>query len=280
MATSMAGTADTVRRKTGAGTLLRRRPEYLTVPAVFVAFILGWSAAVHGLHIDPLILPGPGDVAGALWGGLRSGVFLRNGVVTGEEMLGGFLIGAGAGLVIGAVVSQIRLVRQTFFAYLVGIQTIPKLAIAPLIIVWFGFGISSKIFIAAMIVFFPMVVNVIEGFNSSDPRQLDMLRAAGADRWQQFRMVMIPNALPSIFVGANVGVVLSILGAVVGEFVGAQEGLGYLILQYNFALQIARVFAVLVVLAAMGIALHLLVDLLHRRVVFWRVPRRNVEDNA
>jgi NitT/TauT family transport system permease protein len=260
--------------------LLRRKPEYLTVPLVFIAFMLGWEGAVRLLGVDPLILPGPFAIMQELLDGLQSGVLLRNGLVTGEEMLGGFLIGAGSGLVIGAIVSQFPLVRKTFFAYLVGIQTIPKLAIAPLIIVWFGFGIGSKIFITAMIVFFPMVVNVIEGFQSSDPRQLDMLRAAGADRWQQFRMVMIPNALPSIFVGANVGVVLSILGAVVGEFVGAQQGLGYLILQYNYGLKIAAVFAVLIVLAALGIALHLAVTLLHRRVVFWRRPQHLVEDRA
>jgi NitT/TauT family transport system permease protein len=260
------------------GNWLWRRPELVTVPLVFIVFIVCWEGAVHWFGIDPMILPGPLAISSDLWDGLQSGVFLRNALVTGEEMLGGFLIGSGSGLLIGAIVSQFPLVKKTFFAYLVGIQTIPKLAIAPLIIVWFGFGIGSKMFIAAMIVFFPMVVNVIEGFQSSDERQLDMLRAAGADRWQQFRMVLVPNALPSIFVGINVGVVLSILGAVVGEFVGAQAGLGYLILQYNYSLQIGRVFAVLVILAVMGISLHVAVNLLHRRVVFWRRPQHSVED--
>jgi NitT/TauT family transport system permease protein len=259
---------------------LRRKPEYLTVPLVFVVFVVGWQAAVDLLGIDPIILPGPIEIVGELWDGLQSGVYLQNGLVTAEEMFGGFLIGSVLGVLIGAIVSQFALVKKTFFAYLVGIQTIPKLAIAPLIIVWFGFGVGSKVFITAMIVFFPMVVNVIEGFQSSDQRQLDMLKAAGADRWQQFKMVLVPNALPSIFVGANVGVVLSILGAVVGEFVGAQQGLGYLILQYNYSLKIARVFAVLVILAIMGITLHLAVDLLHRRVVFWRRPQHRLEEDA
>jgi NitT/TauT family transport system permease protein len=256
---------------------LRRRPELITVPLVFILALAGWEGAVRFFGIDALILPGPFEVVDELWDGLASGIFLNHAVVTGQEMLGGFAAGAGAGLVVGAVVSQFPLVEKTFFAYLVGLQTVPKLAIAPLIIVWFGFGIESKIVIAALIVFFPMVVNVIEGFQSADRRQLDMLRAMGASRWQEFRMIKLPNALPFIFVGANVGVVLSILGAVVGEFVGAQEGLGYLILQYNFELKIARVFAVLAILAAMGITLHIIVRTLHRKVVFWRRPEHRLE---
>ena len=176
-----------------------------------------------------------------------------------------------------AAVSQFPLVEKTFFAYLVGLQSVPKLAIAPLIIMWFGFGMESKVFIAPLIVFFPVVVNVLEGFQSTDHRQLDMLRAMRATRWQLFRMVKVANALPYIFVGLNIGAVMAILGAVVGEFVGAQEGLGYLILQYNYQLKVARVFAILIILAALGITLHTLVRILHRRVVFWRRPDHKVE---
>lgn len=266
--------ANAGRRRAG---LLRRRPELVTVPLVFVLVVAFWESAVRCFQIDAFILPTPSEILAELWDGLQSGAYTSHALVTGEEMLFGFLIGASLGLVIGAVVAQFPLVEKTFFAYLVGLQTVPKLAIAPLIIVWFGFGIESKIFIAALIVFFPMVVSVIEGFQSADRRQLDMLRAMGASRWQQFRMVKIPNALPFIFVGANVGVVLSILGAVVGEFVGAQEGLGYLILQYNFQLKIARVFAILVILAAMGITLHVIVKTLHRKIVFWRAPDHRLE---
>ena len=144
----------------------------------------------------------------------------------------------------------------------------PKLAIAPLIIMWFGFGMESKVFIAPRIVFFPVVLNVLESFQSTDHRRLDMLRAMDATRWQLFRMVRVPNAPPAV---------MAILGAVVGEFVGAQEGLGYLILQYNYQLKVARVFAILIILAAMGITLHTLVTIRHRRMVFWRKPDHKVE---
>jgi NitT/TauT family transport system permease protein len=135
---------------------------------------------------------------------------------------------------------------------------------------------ESKVFIAALIVFFPLVVNVLEGFQSADHRQLDMLRAKGATRWQLLAMVKAPNALPYIFVGLNIGAVMAILGAVVGEFVGAQEGLGYLILQYNYHLKVARVSAIPIILAAMGMTLHMLVRILHRRMVFWREPDHKV----
>ena len=255
----------------------RRRPELLTVPLVFLLLVGGWEAAVRYWQIEAFILPGPIAIAHELVEGIAAGYFTSHTWVTATEMVLGFLIGAGLGLIIGAVVSQFPLVEKTFFAYLVGLQTVPKLAIAPLIVVWFGFGIESKVFIAALIVFFPVVINVIEGFQSTDRRQLDMLRAMGATRWQQFRMVKVPNALPYIFVGFNIGVVMSILGAVVGEFVGAQEGLGYLILQYNYQLKIARVFAILIILAAMGITLHTIVKILHRRIVFWRKPDHKIE---
>jgi NitT/TauT family transport system permease protein len=256
---------------------LRRRPELVTVPLVFLLIIGGWESAVRHWQIDTFILPGPTAIARELMEGIAAGYFTSHTLVTATEMFLGFLIGAGSGLVIGAVVSQFPIVEKTFFAYLVGLQTVPKLAIAPLIVVWFGFGIESKVFIAALIVFFPVVVNVIEGFRSTDHRQLDMLRAMGASKWQLFWMVKVPNALPYIFVGFNIGVVMAILGAVVGEFVGAQEGLGYLILQYNYQLKIARVFAILIILAAIGISLHTTVKILHRRIVFWRKPDHKIE---
>jgi len=169
-------------------------------------------------------------------------------------------------------VARFRILEKTVFPYFVALQTVPKLAIAPLFVVWFGFGLESKIVIGGLISFFPMIVNVIEGLQSTDRRQIDMLRAAGANSWQVFRMVKIPNALPFIFVGLDIGIVLAVLGAIVGEFVGAQGGIGFMILQYNFQLETAKVFALIVVLSVTGIALHNVVRWLHRRTVFWIKP--------
>lgn len=255
------------RRRAARG--VRQRPEVVTVPLVFVLFLLCWEGGIRLFKISVIMLPGPLAIVEALWNGLSSGILLYHLWVTVKEIFGGFALGGVLGLLIGAVVSQFRLVEKTFFAYLVALQTIPKLAIAPLIVVWFGFGLESKIVIGALVCFFPMVVNVIEGLQSTDPKQVDLLRAMGATRWQVFRMIKVPNALPFVFVGINIGIVMAVLGAIVGEFVGAQAGLGFLILQYNFQLEMAKVFAVVVLLALTGIVLHASVKMAHRRMVFW-----------
>jgi NitT/TauT family transport system permease protein len=251
---------------------LSQRPELATVPLAFVLVLLVWGWSIRLFGIDPIVFPGPLAVAQALVAGLGSGAFLRHLWITFQEVLGGFAIGCGAGLVTGAVISQFRILEKTVLPYLVALQTVPKLAIAPLFVVWFGFGLESKIVIAGLICFFPMIVNVIEGLQSTDRRQIDMLRAAGASAWQVFMMIKVPNALPFIFVGLDIGIVLAVLGAIVGEFVGAQGGIGYLILQYNFQLETAKVFALIILLSATGIGLHNLVKWVHRRTVFWIKP--------
>jgi NitT/TauT family transport system permease protein len=165
-------------------------------------------------------------------------------------------------------------VEQTIYPYVVALQTLPKIAIAPLIIVWFGFGISSKVVIAAMVGFFPVLVNVIVGLKTIDQSKLDLMRSLNATRWQTFRLVKFPNALPFVFAGLDIAIVFSVLGAIVGEFVGAQRGLGNLILQFNFSLDIAGVFAVLILLSVMGVALHLIMQAIQRRVIFWAEPEQ------
>jgi NitT/TauT family transport system permease protein len=188
------------------------------------------------------------------------------------EAIFGFSIAAFAGILFGSVISQIPILEKTFYPYLVALQTLPKIAMAPLFIIWFGFGLTSKVVICAMIAFFPILVNTIAGLKATEQQQVDLFRAHCANRWQIFKWLKFPNALPYIFAGLNIGVVLSVIGAIVGEFVGAQVGLGKLILEYQFELDMAGVFAVLVVLGAMGIALHLLMRVLQRRIVFWSKP--------
>src|SRR5437870_5496764 len=143
---------------------------------------------------------------------------------------------------------------------------------APLIIVWFGFGISSKVIIAAMVGFFPVLVNVIVGLKTVDQGKLDLMGSLDATRWQTFRLVKFPNALPFVFAGLDIAIVFSVLGAIVGEFVGAQRGLGTLILQFNYNLDTAGVFAVMILLAVLGVALHVLMQVIQRRVIFWAEP--------
>jgi NitT/TauT family transport system permease protein len=253
---------------------LAGRPQVILIPLVLVAFLGLWEWVVRRFDIPPFIAPAPSAVFAALAGGLRSRLFLEHFWVTLYETLAGFLIAAVGGVVIGAVIAQFRLVEQTFYPYLVALQTLPKIAIAPLIIVWFGFGISSKVVIASMVGFFPVLVNVIVGLKTVDQSKLDLMRSLNATRWQTFRLVKLPNALPFVFAGLDIAIVFSVLGAIVGEFVGAQRGLGNLILQFNFQLDIAAVFAVLILLSIMGVALHLIMQLIQKRVIFWAEPEQ------
>ena len=248
------------------------RPQIVLIPLVFVVFVGLWEWVVRWLEVPPFIAPAPSAVLASLAGGLRSRLYLEHFWITLYETLLGFLIAACSGIVMGAVIAQFRLVEQTMYPYLVALQTLPKIAIAPLIIVWFGFGISSKVVIAAMVGFFPVLVNVIVGLKTVDQSKLDLMRSLNATRWQTFRLVKFPNALPFVFAGLDIAIVFSVLGAIVGEFVGAQRGLGDLILQFNFGLDIAGVFAVMILLSVMGVVLHLIMQFIQKRVIFWAEP--------
>lgn len=252
--------------------VLRARPQLALVPAVFVVGVGLWEWIVRRWAVPAYIAPPPSAVWRSLAGGLRSGLYVEHFWVTLYESLAGFAIAAVAGILLGALIAQSRLVERTVYPYLVALQTLPKIAIAPLIIVWAGFGLSSKVIIAALVAFFPVLVNVIVGLKTVDASKLELMRSLRAGRWQTFRLVTFPNALPFVFAGLDIAIVFSVLGAIVGEFVGAQQGLGNLILQFNVSLDIAGVFAVMILLAIMGIALHLIMQTIERRVIFWTQP--------
>jgi len=255
---------------------VRNRPQVLLIPLVFVLFVALWEWMVRAWNVPNFLVPAPSTVAGALARGVRTGLYLTNFWITLFEALVGFVIAAVAGIVLGAVIAQFRLVERTFYPYLVALQTLPKIAIAPLIIVWFGFGISSKVIIAGTVAFFPVLVNVIVGLKTVDAAKLDLMRSLRASRWQTFRLVTFPNALPFVFAGLDIAIVFSVLGAIVGEFVGSQKGLGNLILQFNFSLDVAGVFAVLILLSVMGVALHLVMQAVQRHVIFWAEPDETI----
>ncbi|WP_431858259.1 ABC transporter permease [Azospirillum sp.] len=248
---------------------LRERPEWLLVPLLFVIATTAWQAVIRGFDVPVYIFPAPSDIGWALVERLGSGVYIEHGLYTLSEALLGFLAAAVAGITVGSVIAQFRIVEKTLYPYLIAIQTTPKVAIAPLFIMWFGFGITSKIIVAAIISFFPILVNVIAGLRSTDVQRIELMRSLRASRWQIFWMVRLPSALPMIFAGLQVAIIFSILGAIVGEFVGSNKGLGNLILQMNFNLDTPGVFGALVCLSAMGIALHVIMHRIQRRLLFW-----------
>jgi NitT/TauT family transport system permease protein len=251
------------------GAFIRQRPHLPLVPLVLVVFVLAWEGIVQAWHIQEFLVPAPSAIGRALMAGLTSRLYVDHFGVTLYESLLGFLIAAAAGIACGTVIAQFRVVEQTLYPYLVALQTLPKIAIAPLLIVWLGFGLTSKVVIAALVAFFPVLVNVIVGLKTVDASKLDLMRSLDASRWQTFRYVTFPNALPFVFAGLDIAIVFSVLGAIVGEFVGSQRGLGNLILQFHTSLDIAGMFAVLLLLAALGVGLHLLIQAIQRRVIFW-----------
>ncbi|WP_103379811.1 ABC transporter permease [Pseudonocardia dioxanivorans] len=252
---------------------VRERPELLLVPAVFVVLILVWQFLIP-LFVDDYVLPVPSSIVDSLIQQLTDPLFWGHLEVTLRESLIGFLIGVGSAILLGTAISQVRLVEKTLMPYVVAFQTVPKVALAPLFVVWFGFGLTSKIVMAAVISFFPMLINVIEGLRAADADRIQMLTVFGASKLQIFRMVRLPSAMPFIFAGLDIGIVFAILGAVVGEFIGAKEGLGYLLLQTNYNFDIAGMFAVLVVLSVLGLLAHFLIRFAQRKIAFWAEESR------
>lgn len=248
-------------------------------PAVAgIAFLAAWEFLPRLLGISPLLLPSPVAVARSAALIHERGLLVDNFLITLAEALSGFVGGSLAAVICAFLITRSRLVETALMPYLVGFQALPKVALAPLIVVWFGIGIESKVFIAAVISFFPVLVNAIIGFSTIEREKLELMQSLVASRWQEFRIVVFPNSLPFIFAGLNVAIVFSITGALVGEFIGADRGLGNLLMQLNFNMDTSGMFAVLVVLALLGIALHGTVRFLHRRLVFWAEPDRVTRD--
>jgi NitT/TauT family transport system permease protein len=236
---------------------------------VFIVFVGGWELIVRVFDVPVIILPPPTQIAVAFSQSLLAGELGWHLAVTMFEVILGFIVGAASGLLLGFGIALSPRAERLFYPYVVAFQTVPKVAVAPIVVIWFGYGVSSKVVITAMIAFFPVLANAIVGLRSAPQDQVDMMVSYTASRWQVFRMVRLPASLPYIFVGLDVAIVLSVIGAIVGEFVGAKAGLGFLILQKNFNFDMAGTFVVLIVLSLIGVGLHEIVSRVQRRVVFW-----------
>jgi NitT/TauT family transport system permease protein len=249
--------------------------SFLLPFATLVVVLIVWDRAIVYFRLPPEIIPQPLAALDVLWDGLRSGVFFVHTWVTLQEVIYGFVLGGAAGFVCGVVIAEFSYVRMAVSPFLIVLQITPKVAIAPLFIIWLGYGIQSKVAIAISISFFPVVINTIAGLRAVDGELLEMMDAFCATRWQTFHRVKLKMALPYIFAGLNVGMALAVIGAIVAEFVGSTKGLGYLILQANFKLDTEQVFALLVILAALGIALDAVLQFVSRRALFWHDSERS-----
>jgi ABC-type nitrate/sulfonate/bicarbonate transport system permease component len=247
--------------------------RYLAPVAVILVLLGAWELAArwdwisNALNLEDFLVPAPSDIAKSLWED-RS-LLLSNGWVTLKEVLLGFAIAAVAGVAFAILIHLSELARRAVYPLLIGSQTIPIVILAPILVVWFGFGLTPKLVIVALICFFPITVNTLDGLRSVDPDLIKMMRALGAGRLQRLWRVEIPTALPYAFSGARVAITVSVIGAVFAEYVGSSEGLGHLINQAQAQLLTARSFAAVVVLSAIALGLFALVTLLERRVITW-----------
>ncbi len=232
------------------------------------------------LHLPPYILPAPEAVVHALWSGIAVnpaspvGYYLplwgtfRNAAI-------GFAVGSALGLVLGSLMAESRVIEKLVMPYAFALQSLPKVAIAPLVVIWFGFGDGSKIAIAALLAFFPVLINSFTGLRATEAERIDLMRSLSASRFETYRIVKLPNAAPFIFAGLDMAVVYALLGTIVAEFLGAQQGMGVVITQAQSVTDVAGVFAALVILGVLGVLLHALVRTLERRVVHWSGPGRH-----
>ena len=231
--------------------------------------LLSWEAAVRLLRLPDFIIPPPSAVFLSLWFGFRSGIYPYHLWITWVQAVAGFAVALACGLAAGAVVAEIAVIRKALYPLVIAFQAMPKIALAPLVIIGFGYGIGSKIVLAAVIGFFPILVNTIAGLQDCDAGKIDVMKSLGASRWQIFRLVKLPNSLPYVFAGMHSAAGFVVLGAVVGEFVGARDGLGTLILIANGDLDAAQVFAILTLLGGLGFGFFAAVREAQRRLLRW-----------
>lgn len=258
------------------GTHLSRHSTLYMSVVLAIGMVALWQVLAVVLKVSPLILAKPSDIGVTLWQGLYSGFFWPHIGITVFEMVVGFIIGAVLGIFFATVMTEWSGFGRIVYPYFAIIQCLPKVAVAPLIVMWMGFGIESKVLVVVLNVFFPVLVSTASGLSVQDPLRNDLMRSLMATRWQNFCYVRLPSAATQIFSGLNVGLVLALTGAIVAEFVGAQGGLGVLLLQAGSNLDTASLFAVLVILTAIGLVASLSLMALERRIVYW-VDRRNGE---
>jgi ABC-type nitrate/sulfonate/bicarbonate transport system permease component len=227
-----------------------------------------WEIWVRLDNTPRWFLPAPSAIARTL--ARDRALILDNSWVTLQEVLVGFAVALVAGIAVAVAIDTSRIIERTLYPIVIASQAIPIVALAPLLLIWFGHGLLPKVIVTALIAFFPIAVNTVDGLKSADKEALDLLRTLGADRWTRFRLVKWPGALPFLFSGARIGVAVAVIGAVFGELVGAEAGLGHLMTLSGANLRTDRVFACVVVLSVMAVGLFAIVVLVERILLPWR----------
>jgi NitT/TauT family transport system permease protein len=246
--------------------------------AVAAGLLVVWQVAVVVTHVSPVIFPKPWDVAKAMWESIKAPPssrisYLPHLVETLTEVLAGYLVGCATGLLLAVASLYIRAFEIVIRPFVVAFQSLPKIALAPLVVVWFGFGFNSKFALVVVATFFPLFVNGLVGFRSVDVGLIRMMRSFNASSLQIFRKVQFRAALPFIFAGLEIGVVHAVTSAIAAEFLGGQKGLGVRIIESEQTLDVPSIFGVLILLALMGSLLNFVIVLVRKRTVTWTGER-------
>jgi len=244
---------------------------------LLVVSLSAWEAVVRVAQIQAFILPPPSQILVALYRGIASGLYVKHLQVTLLETILGFAVGSALGFVLGTAVAMNRYVEYFLYPYIVMFQSLPKVALAPLIVIWFGLGLTSKVINAALVAFFPLLVNTMVGLRSADEDRVSLMRSLAASDTQIFWMLRLPNALPFVMAGLDIAMILALIGAIVAEFTGATSGLGMLILSMTYTMDVSGQFSVLLILSVVGLVLNRIVSLVRRRVLFWDPSEKGVE---
>lgn len=263
-----------MRERPGPGRRLAEAVEHSWRPVALLlgCFAVWWAIAAAEL-VEPYLVPSPGATLDVLVE--KSDYLWQHSWITTYETLLGFVIAVVVGVLAAVVMVYSTTVEKTLYPILLFAQVVPKIAIAPLFVVWLGFGIAPKILIAVLIAFFPVVISMVTGLKAVDPEMLQLSSTMGARPWQTFVKIRLPASLPHLFSGLKVAVTLAVTGAVVGEFVGANEGLGYVILQANGNLDTPMLFAGLLVMSLIGVVLFVLVEIAEKLLLPWHASRRD-----
>lgn len=248
---------------------MSRSASWLITPLLLAGIVLVWEAYVRAFNVSSFILPPPLEVWKATVVLMQDPRTYWHIWITLLETVAGFAIAVVVGIVFGGLLGKIQTLERTLNPLIVGLQVMPKVALIPLFIVWFGFGVTSKIVLAAVIAFFPIMTNTILGIKSVERGHREVMQALNAGRWATFVNVELPNSMPFILTGMEVGIVLATIGAIVGEYLGGNQGLGYMAVATLNAFDVKSMFGVILLLTILGLVLYFLVVMLRRFVTPW-----------
>ena len=255
-----------------AGSLDRSIRQWLPSLLIVVAILVAWEMYVRVFDVQTWLLPAPSDIGTALYN--DAGLLWRHTRVTLSEIIVGFGLALASGVLLATAIGLSRTLERAIYPFVIASQTIPIIVIAPMLLIWVGYGLAPKVIVVALISFFPIVVNMVDGLKSVDRDMVNLMRTLGANRLQVFFKVQVPTSLPYLFSGMRVAIAVSVIGAVIGEWVGSSEGLGYLMIRSKPQFLTERVFAAIAILSVMGVGLFASIGIIERFAIpWWRAAR-------